>query len=667
MQKSGVFIAILLVIPFVAAQYMYNPNIGQAQVCYEGDTRCDGNTFLVCSNGDWQSQQCEYDCDSQQGCVQPTYTYQVTPEQPPQARAVCVMGDKRCDGNDFQKCVNNVWQTQQTCSKYQDCTSKGCVSRPVAVVQPPPVSVKKCLDCPSVPKKEFIFPPAPYDEEIGDCALLGKSDEIAAYVKALEGIAASCKSQIAIASGNMLSVKLNIDGQIDKLPVGTEKAPDYSCFKGSPPVIELLCPIYGSAEPLESPEGIEPEGFHYTIWLKHLMEDTNKYCNMVADLPKPVLDGCAEIKFYMETCKGTRSGTIPEYHKLMDTKFNVATDKLDYLDFFYTKTLHEYGFDSFKKYYKESSINCPGLTKVAPKIPEVKPEIEMIPMAKEEKPKSLMSGIVSFFKKLFSFGKKLTCPEECEKSYDDCVKEANKWFSITDRMKAKLFCNEAHSACLDSCEEKELESGRLKEPPISTPEKVEETIGMPEGEKSKGELPSGVSKPIIVPPSGDESMLELTCRGFCARSYDACVKEANKWFSISDRMKAKYWCTEANTACLAACEKEEEEKPSIKVPGAGEEPVIVSSSDKSSGVTEPVSVPKTPEPVVPPSGDESMPELTCRGFCARSYDACVKEANKWFSISDRTKAKYWCNEANNACLAVCKKEETKLPPEVMTS
>lgn len=49
MKKSGVCLIILLVIPFVAAQYMYNPNIGQMQVCYEGDTRCDGNTFLACA------------------------------------------------------------------------------------------------------------------------------------------------------------------------------------------------------------------------------------------------------------------------------------------------------------------------------------------------------------------------------------------------------------------------------------------------------------------------------------------------------------------------------------------------------------------------------------------------------------------------------------------
>ncbi len=150
MQKEVVLLVLLLlIIPVVSAQY-YDPNIGQnIAFCNEGDTQCDGNVFLQCVNGNWQAiQQCEYGCDSNQGCTEPAYVppgvMQIPEEpyeEPPSARpAECYYGEKRCDRQNFQMCINGVWQTQLTCGKYQECTNKGCKSvlkEPIPVVAPP--------------------------------------------------------------------------------------------------------------------------------------------------------------------------------------------------------------------------------------------------------------------------------------------------------------------------------------------------------------------------------------------------------------------------------------------------------------------------------------------------------------------------------------------------
>jgi len=468
MQKSGLYLVILLVIPFVAAQYMYTPNIGQTPTCTEGDTRCDGNAFQMCVNAQWQTTtQCEFGCSSQ-GCAQSPPNRPSENEQPPQNTQpppaitrpqICSGGEKRCSGQTFQLCLHNDWQTQQTCGKTQECTKRGCVSKSVVAAPIP------------------MLPPE-------------------------------------------LPAKTPLPIELVKLPLLRQ------------PAIALMPP---------------------------------------------------------------------------ETK----------------------------------------------------------PLLPPEKPKSLIDGIIHFFKSFF--GKEPTCSEECDESYDDCVKWANERLSIVDRMKAQYWCTDAHITCLDDCKEKERELGGLKElPPTQIAQEP-----MPKVEKSKEKIPAGISKRIVVPSTGGESELIPSCRGLCAKSHDECIKDSNKWFSIVDRMKAQYWCNQANTACLDNCKKEEteikqEQKPSVKVPGAEEKPAIVPPTEKPPGVTEPVSVPPK-KPVVPSSGSESELIPSCLGLCAKSHDECIKDSNKWLSIVDRMKAQYWCNQANTACLDNCKKEETKLPPEVVTS
>ncbi len=464
--RKEVFILLLLV-PFVAAQYMYNPNIGQMQ-CNEGATQCDGNAFQVCVNANWQTtEQCEFGCSSQ-GCAQAPANQPSGNEQPPAEYVrpqVCVGGEKRCDGQKFQLCVNNEWQTQQTCGKTQECTSKGCKSlpkEPIPVVAPP----------------KFVPPvveptPAPHVESVEVEPL--EIDERETTSKPSEGY----------------------------LPVVEKPKP-----KG---IISFFKSLFGFSKELTCSEECEES---YVDCVK----DANKWFSITDRM---------EAKFrcqkYYESC----------------------------LD------------DCEEKELEPGKVSELPPTEVAEK---PMPKVEEMPVIEPEKPKP--KGIIDFFKSLFGFGKKLTCPEECEKSYDDCVKEANKWFSISDRMKAKYWCYEANTACLDDCEKKELELRRLKELPIATPEKVEEAKVVPKGVKSKEKLPAGISEPIVVPPPGDESKLIPTCRGLCAKSYDDCVKEANKLFSVVDSMKAKYWCYEANTACLDDCKKEEMKIPPEAMPSS---------------------------------------------------------------------------------------------------
>ena len=52
----------------------------------------------------------------------------------------------------------------------------------------------KYLICPTIPNTAPVIPPGPYDEELGDCALRGKSAEIESWLTALEGIAADCQA-----------------------------------------------------------------------------------------------------------------------------------------------------------------------------------------------------------------------------------------------------------------------------------------------------------------------------------------------------------------------------------------------------------------------------------------------------------------------------------------
>ncbi len=82
------------------------------------------------------------------------------------------------------------------------------------------------LICPIIPSSNIVIPPAPYDEEIGDCSLVGKSEEIETWLAEMESIAESCRTNLepnwddTVASRVFLDSKVNtLKSHVDSLVV----------------------------------------------------------------------------------------------------------------------------------------------------------------------------------------------------------------------------------------------------------------------------------------------------------------------------------------------------------------------------------------------------------------------------------------------------------------
>lgn len=220
------------------------------------------------------------------------------------------------------------------------------------------------LVCPSIPSTAALLPLAPYDEELGDCALIGRSGEIEVWLTELEQIAESCYANRETNWADTLAARDNLDSQIDELELeGVETVtPQIDELEhGLALLVEEACPIYGNPELSEPSEPFPPPTHYYTIWLKTIGENVGEYCTMIDELVKPLWQACDEINFYQD-CQAPNP---EQYHSIIEWKMNAAQINYDYTDFFYTNTLQTYGWGNFRVYFNEASIDCPIVQQLA--------------------------------------------------------------------------------------------------------------------------------------------------------------------------------------------------------------------------------------------------------------------------------------------------------------
>jgi len=213
---------------------------------------------------------------------------------------------------------------------------------------PGEISSLQYLSCPSIPNTNRHISITPYNEDVGDCALVGKSEEIEAWLTELEGIAETCRANREPNWADTLTARDNLDTKIDGL----------SSLDAS-----LYLPVCGgysnadSSSPSNKFDTNFSQSHHYTNWLKRIGEDVGKYCKMIDELVKPLWQACDEINFYQD-CQ------LPDpeqYHLIIKWEMNAAQINYDYTENFYTTNLQIDGWGKFRTEFNESSliIDCP--------------------------------------------------------------------------------------------------------------------------------------------------------------------------------------------------------------------------------------------------------------------------------------------------------------------
>lgn len=227
------------------------------------------------------------------------------------------------------------------------------------------------LVCPTVPETNPLIPPGPYDEELGDCALRGRSAEIEAWLTALEQIAESCQANREPNWADTLATRDRLDSGIEEMiviglaPVQIEQVEQEetsSAYIEAPPPIESIdsvessCPPYPSSPQIDSEYGERPESsYYFTAWLLRIGEEVGTYCKMIDELIEPLWLACDKVNFYQDC----QEPNLDQYHALIETGMNAANTNYESTALFYTHSLQENGWDGFRAQFSETSIVCP--------------------------------------------------------------------------------------------------------------------------------------------------------------------------------------------------------------------------------------------------------------------------------------------------------------------
>ena len=86
--------------------------------CKTGEKRCDGNNAQICVNGNWsKGTPCADGCDKATG---------VCREKAPDTGACKTAGEKRCSGKQLQECKDGNWSKLKDCKDSCDEATKAC-------------------------------------------------------------------------------------------------------------------------------------------------------------------------------------------------------------------------------------------------------------------------------------------------------------------------------------------------------------------------------------------------------------------------------------------------------------------------------------------------------------------------------------------------------------
>ena len=86
--------------------------------CKTGEKRCDGNNAQICVNGNWsKGTPCANGCDKATG---------VCKEKAPETGACTTAGEKRCSGKQLQECKDGNWSKLEDCKGSCDEATKAC-------------------------------------------------------------------------------------------------------------------------------------------------------------------------------------------------------------------------------------------------------------------------------------------------------------------------------------------------------------------------------------------------------------------------------------------------------------------------------------------------------------------------------------------------------------
>jgi hypothetical protein len=215
------------------------------------------------------------------------------------------------------------------------------------------------LICPIVPETTITMPPPPYDEDVGDCALIGKSQEIEIWLTALEQIALSCQSNLDTNWATTLTVRDRLANKVNELEQGESKLAQEEDATNQPiqDVFQADCLDYPTSSDNFSTSGsFIISTVNYTDMLMDLTENVEKYCKMINELVMPLWLACDEINYYQENCS---TADFMSYHHIIESQMEVAQTNYEDINYIFTNNIQLNGWEAFRNEFSESSIDCP--------------------------------------------------------------------------------------------------------------------------------------------------------------------------------------------------------------------------------------------------------------------------------------------------------------------